>query len=109
MNRSLLSLLAGLACLGVLSLWLAGCEHVNPDQAFNRQVPDKIIEHSIVTWVDVKPDVCGDIYSDVIECAHVIFFDDKKTSACNMSLPRNSQDWLIAHTVKHCFGWIDNR
>jgi len=109
MNRSLLSLVAILACLVALSLWLAGCERVTPEQALNRQVPGKNIEHSIITWTDAAPTVCGDLIGGVSGCANVNFLGDSKTTACVITLPKSSPDWLVAHEFRHCYGFQDNR
>jgi hypothetical protein len=88
MNRSLLSLAGILACLVALTLWLSGCERVTGEQALNRQLPSKAIEHSIITWTDSAPTACGDLTGGVSGCSHVTFFTDGKTSACTVTLPK---------------------
>lgn len=109
MNRSLLSLFAFLACLVVLSLWLAGCESVTATQALNRQVQGKNVKRSIVQWDDVNQTDCDGEIAGLLGCAKVSFLENGELSICTVSLPKTSPDWLIAHELKHCFGWIDNR
>lgn len=88
---------------------IGGCEYVTPGQALNQQVVGKPIQHSIITWEDAQPKECGTFVNGVSGCASVISLNDGKTTVCTITLPRNSQDWLIAHEIKHCFGWEDNR
>ena len=88
---------------------IGGCEYAPPGAALNQQVPGKPIEASIITWTDAQPKECGAFANGVSGCASVISLNDGKTTVCTITLPKNSQDWLIAHEIKHCFGWEDNR
>jgi len=107
LRAAIVALAAVLVVVAAVSI--GGCEYVTPGAALNQQVAGKPIEHSIITWKDEQPRECGPLVNGVSGCASVISLNDGKTTVCTITLPKNSQDWLVAHELKHCFGWEDNR
>ena len=102
MNRSLLALFAMLACLVVLSLWLAGC---STDVGVKEGVQ---VSKSTITWIDRDPESCGAVVPSktlmLHGCANVQYTADG--AICTVTMRRDSQNWIVNHEFLHCFGFM---
>lgn len=90
------------AFLVALSLWLAGCAN---DKWMKEGVK---VNKSTIEWVDKTPESCGStIPSSTLllhGCAAARYTSDGTN--CTLTMRRDSPDWLVAHEMKHCFGFI---
>lgn len=77
---------------------LAGC--AAPDLV---KVADVPAVH--IAWVRKAPAACGDLRAGGDRAIHGCAYRSADRSACVIWMPENAPDWVIAHEVKHCFGY----
>ena len=79
-----------------LCLALSGCTAM-------RQASD--VHQSNITWVKVKPTTCGAV-ADAAGCAYTFEPLTDKGNTCILIMENDASDWVVAHEVRHCFGWV---
>jgi len=65
-------------------------------------VRKKTVDVATIHWIRATPEKCG---GEALQgrtlhgCAKVF------PSGCVLTMAEDAPDWLVAHEVKHCFGW----
>jgi hypothetical protein len=77
-------------------VWLLGCA------SGTNMVEVAKVDKTTITWLDRRPEgLCQQDGSIVAGCAYW----SADYTRCTMILPKSSPDWLVAHEVRHCFGY----
>lgn len=78
----------------LLTFVLTGCDG-------SGMVKTSEVHASTIIWIKSKPTSCGRA-GDFEGCAEFLLPD---RSLCRITMLEDSSDFVIAHEVKHCFGW----
>lgn len=77
-----------------LTFALAGCDE-------SGMVKATTVHASTIIWIREKPVNCG-VEGNFDGCAEYMTPD---RTYCRITMLEDSSDYVIAHEVKHCFGW----
>lgn len=79
----------------IISIGLLGCD------GDEMQKPENPHGWTVIHWVQEYPETCLGVKGQYSGCAEV----SRDGRYCKITMPENSPDYVIAHEVKHCFGY----